>query len=437
MNARLIIVDDAEPFTLPLSAYLQRAGYSVTIAATLSAARAELMASRFDAILLDLALPDGNGLDWIPALRKEQPEIALVVITGTDEISVAVEAMRRGADHFVTKPVDLGDLALFLRKSLEIGTLRRHTAVSRLLTRQSEMFFGESPVRRSVLELAHLASASDTSVLITGETGTGKGVLARWIHQQSSRHSMPYVEVNCSTLHGDLLGSTLFGHRRGAFTSAVDDRPGLLDAADRGTLFLDEIGDMELTVQGQFLKAVEERRYRRLGEVQTRSSDFRLIAATNRDLSQDVQSGRFRQDLFYRIDVLPLRTPPLREMRDDIPDLARYLLRTLDREGHPVHEAAMRRLLRYDWPGNIRELRNVLERALLLSRGAPIGEGHLVGLDALAPAADASPLPADSSRIVTAVLQRVGGNKALAAQELGISRATLYRRLKDLERRHS
>ncbi|MFZ2493995.1 MAG: sigma-54 dependent transcriptional regulator [Thermoanaerobaculia bacterium] len=437
MTPKLLIVDDEAAFTMPLAAYLMRVGFTTSVADRLTSARAALAGGRFDGILLDLNLPDGNGLDWISEVREESPDIAIVVITGNEELRVAVEAMRRGADHYVTKPVDLPDLELFLRKSLEVGMLRKRKAVTQRLAKPADVFIGSSAAARAVFYLAEVAAESDTSVIITGETGTGKGVLSRLIHQRSARRSMPFVEVNCSTLRGDLLSSELFGHARGAFTSAVESRQGLLDAADGGTLFLDEIGDMDPGVQAQFLKAIEEKRYRRMGEIQTRESDFRLLAATNRNLAMEASAGRFRHDLLYRINVLTIRMPSLREMVEDLPELVRFLLRGLGSRADSIDPAAFQVLQRYEWPGNVRELRNVLERALLLSRGESITTEHLPGLEAPASrGSDAQPASATAETdALREVLLRVGGDKVRAARELGISRATLYRRVKALSAR--
>jgi DNA-binding NtrC family response regulator len=430
MKPRLLIVDDEDAFTMPLAAYLMRVGFEATVADSLAKGRAAIRSEDFHGILLDLGLPDGNGIDWIAELRNDLPDVAIVVITGNEELTIAVEAMRRGADHYATKPVNLPDLELFLRKGLEVGMLRKRSAVTQRLAKTADVFIGDSTASKYAFELARVAAGSDSSVLITGETGTGKGVLAKWIHQQSDRRSMPFVEVNCATLRGDLLASELFGHARGAFTSAVEARPGLIDAADGGTLFLDEIGDMDLSVQAQFLKTVEEKRYRRMGEVQTRHSDFRLLSATNRDLSLDVRAGRFRQDLLFRINVLHIPMPSLRETADDLIALTRYLLRTLGAKPGAIDDAALARIAAYDWPGNVRELRNLLERALLLARGGTITPSQLGGIERTMGAPSAAPV-ADPARITDA-LRRAGGDKRRAASELGISRATFYRRLKSL-----
>ncbi|HXH40435.1 MAG TPA: sigma-54 dependent transcriptional regulator [Thermoanaerobaculia bacterium] len=419
MTPKLMIVDDEPAFRLPMSRYLTRNGFSVCDAGTLRAARATLAAEHCHGMLLDLHLPDGNGLDWIEEVRQTHPDLALVVITGSGDIPLAVEAMRRGADHFVAKPIEPAEVAAFLRRTLEMGA--RRPRETRRSSADAIPFFGSSTAAHEMRQLAEVAASSDSVVLITGETGSGKGVLARWIHEQSARRAKRLVEVNCSSLRGELLANEMFGHARGAFTSAGDAQSGLLDAADGGTLFLDEIGDMDLSIQAQLLKTIEEKRYRRLGDVTNRRSDFRLLCATNHSLRDAVAAGRFRSDLFYRINVLPIRVPPLREHIGDIRGLVQHLAAV------PIEPAALALLEHHRWPGNIRELRNVLERAALLARGEPIAPRHLD--------LDSHPTSSRATAIdVLAVLHRNGDDKECTARELGISRATLYRRLKDLQR---
>ncbi len=439
MSVSVLLVDDETAIHSAYSKCLSQAGFGLRIASSLAQARSEIGAKKFDAILLDLSLPDGNGLDWIVELRETRPEVAIVVITGTGDIPSAVEAMRRGADHFLSKPVNLDDLEVFLRKSLELGSLRKRTLAHRRLAKPNAPFFGESPAILRTLPQIRLASENDSIVLLYGETGTGKGVFARWIHSHSDRRSMPFVEVNCSGLMGELISSELFGHARGAFTSAVEAKQGLLDVADGGTLFLDEIGDMDFGIQSQFLKVLEEKRYRRLGEVQERQSDFRLICATNRDLFKETQEGRFRKDLFFRINVIPIEVPSMRERIQDLAGLVSYLFSALDASHMEVTPEAMSVLKAYSWPGNVRELKNVIERAILLSRRrGPIGPEHFPGLTGTAfqPGYQHIDNPYSDSSRLEEVLVRVGGDKKKAAEALGISRATLYRKLKDLRSRH-
>ncbi len=343
-------------------------------------AKEAVLGQRFDAILLDLNLPDGSGLNWISELRRISSDVALVVITGEGDMAVAVDALRRGADHFLTKPVSMLDLDVFLQKSLELGGLRRVQAVRLKQAEKEEPFFGESDSMKKLRELASVAAENSSPVLLLGETGTGKGVLARWIHAHSHLKSSPFVEVNCSGLRGELLASELFGHTKGSFTSAVQDQQGLLEVADGGTLFLDEIGDMDFTVQTQFLKVIEEKQYRRVGDVRVRKSDFRLICATNRDLKEEIKQGRFRRDLYFRIFIFPIQLPSLRERLVDLPGLVRHLLQQLNSNIVEVPETILQRLSSYDWPGNIRELKNVLERAILLARGGPLAPQHFADL---------------------------------------------------------
>jgi DNA-binding NtrC family response regulator len=421
VKPRLLLVDDEPDLRLSFSLYLGRAGFAVVEAGSLAEARQALVGSSVDAVLLDLNLPDGNGLEWIPEIREGRPGTSVVVMTGRGDIPTAVEAMRRGADHFLTKPVSMEELEVFLRKAVEVGGLRQGREAHRRLSPRTDPCFGAGPAGQRTREHARLAADDDAPVLLLGETGSGKGVLARWIHENSAREGRAFVELNCAGSRGELIGSELFGHARGAFTSAVSDQPGLLDIADGGTLFLDEIGDMDLGVQ--FLKVLEEKRYRRLGEVRERRSDFRLISASNRDLARDVQAGRFRADLHYRLHVFPIVVPPLRERREDIPFLVAHLLRELAAVEVPVAPEALERLRRYPWPGNVRELRNALERALLLSRRQALHPEHFDWLEAAA----APDLPGDP---VSEALRRSGGDVEVAARELGISRATLYRRLK-------
>ena len=436
MKASVLIVDDNDTIQRLYRRHLAGAGYDVHAAATLAEAREAVTARRFDAVLLDLNLPDGSGLDWVGELRQINPAAAIVVITGNGDVPSAVEAMRRGADNFLGKPVDMEALRVFLGKGLELGSMRRGQLTRRRTLKLIEPYFGDAPAMQQVLGLATTASQNDSTVVIHGETGAGKGVLARWIHEHSGRASAPFVEVNCSSLRGELLSSELFGHTRGAFTSAVEDRQGLIEVADGGTLFLDEIGDMDVAVQAQFLKVIEEKRYRRLGEVRMRTSEFRLICATNHNLEEQARAGVFRRDLFFRINVFPITLPALRTVPENIPGLARHLLRYLTPREIEVDPAVYEILAGYAWPGNVRELRNVLERALVLSTGRLAPEHFHILKDAPAPtlrATDPGMLKLaemESARIREA-MARFQGDTRKAAEALGISRATLYRRLKD------
>ncbi len=443
MKAVVLIVDDEEAVRRVYRRQLVRDGYDVADAGTLALAREALSGRRFDAVLLDLNLPDGNGLDLVEEVRRSSPAAALVVVSGMGELATAVEAMRRGADNYLQKPVDMEALLVFLKKAVEMGTMRRGQLSRRRTVKLLEPHFGEAPAMRAVMELAQTASQNDVTVVIQGETGVGKGVLARWIHEHSPRAAAPFVEVNCSSLRGELLSSELFGHIRGAFTSAVEDRQGLIEVADGGTLFLDEIGDMDVGVQAQFLKVIEEKRYRRLGDVRVRSSEFRLLCATNQRLEDRVEQGFFRSDLFFRINVFPVRLPALRDVPETIPGLVRSLLAFLSPREIQIEPAVFDLLARYPWPGNVRELRNVIERALVLG-GQTLSPSHFQLL-ALAPfgaasaptqAAAPSSIPTANANLADMELARINeivaqcqGDTKKAAELLGISRATLYRRI--------
>lgn len=436
MKANILLVDDDEGIQFGFTKFLTKAGYRVTAVSTLAEARREVLAHRYDAVLLDLILPDGNGIDWIGVLRENYPDIALVVITGVGDIPLAVEAMSRGADNFLTKPVNMQNLDVFLKKSLELEVLRKSVSAQKLMEKPFEPYFGESKAMEKIRDLVSVAAKNDSSVLLQGETGTGKGVLARWVHDHSGVRESSFVELNCSSLRGELLASELFGHAKGAFTSAVKDKQGLLQVADGGTLFLDEIGDMDPGVQAQFLKVIEEKRYRRLGEVKERRSEFRLICSSNRELLSDAEAGRFRKDLFFRINVFPINIPPLRERKEDIPGLISYMLRTMGEVGDAVSGKAMDLMVSYPWPGNIREVRNVLERAFLLAHGKQLSVEHFPGLGApqrkVHSGAQKLELEHIEAAHIAAVLVRFGGDTDASAKALGISRASLYRRMKKL-----
>jgi transcriptional regulator with PAS, ATPase and Fis domain len=315
--------------------------------------------------------------------------------------------------------------------------MKRRLSARKRLEKQEDIFLGDTPATQDILHLARTAATSDIPVLITGETGTGKGVFARWVHRQSARASHEFVEINCSGLRGELLSREIFGNARGAFTSADQDRKGLLDVADRGTLFLDEIGDMGVDIQAQFLKVLEEKSYRRLGDVKLLRSNFRLICATHRDIGSLLQSGLFRQDLLYRINLMNIHIPPLRERMADLPGIVSHLMRDLGTSEAVVPDDVMAMLAAYAWPGNIRELKNVLERALLLTpRGGTLRQAHFSNLGHslhTRPAQCTRTVQEVEETHILAVLDQMEGDVEKAARTLNISRATLYRRLKQIK----
>ena len=438
MKPKILLIEDNEGTRFGFVRYFSKEGYLVSEADCLAQAGELLAKQQFDAIVLDINLPDGNGIDFIDSARVSNPFIPIIVMTGSGDVPLAVKAMLKGADNFLTKPVDNADLAVFLNKTLEIGALKRRQAARSRLELREEVFWGTNSAMKQIKELASLAADSYSPVLVTGETGTGKGVLAKWIHENSKeRSNYEFVAVNCSGLRGELLAREIFGNARGAYTSADQDRKGLLDIADRGTLFLDEIGDMGVEVQSQFLKVLEEKSYRRLGDVKLYRSNFRLICATNHVINQLLENGLFRQDLLYRINLIEINLPSLRDRMNDLPGLVSYLFDSLGSTNSVISEDVLALLKNYSWPGNIRELKNVLERALLLSRGSELKPEHFMGLknnhENGKYSSHGGTVQDVEKKHILAVLEEMGGDIDKAAKSLNLSRATLYRRLKTLK----
>ena len=441
MSAKLLVVDDSPDMLGALSLFLKRSGYLVLQAATGADAIASFEREAPDVCIIDYHLPDTTAFELLPALRKRDPKAAIIVLTGHGTIELAVEAIKLGAEHFLTKPVDLKSLGVLVERVLARSTEDRRVSAERLVEERTRVdpFIGESTPIVQVRVLVKAVADSEVPVLLTGETGTGKGVLARWLHEHGPRTHEAFVDLNCAGLSRELAESELFGHQRGSFTSANTTKRGLLEIANHGTLFLDEIGDLDASVQPKLLKVLEDRTYRRIGDVQTRSADVRLISATHRDLGEMADSGAFRNDLLFRINTVTIRLPSLRERREDIGALARAVLQHLGRQqGRVATELAPEALAvleRYDWPGNIRELRNVLERGLLFSKGGVI-EKHALRLDSRPTRVASGDVPELLSlddverRHITAVLERVSGRVDDAAKLLGVPRSTLYTKLK-------
>ena len=439
LRARILVVDDESGVRLGLRSFLEAKGYEVEEAASCRAAEEAFRNGAPDAAILDFRLPDGDGVALVPRLRSLEPSVPLLVLTAHGSIELAVQAIKDGADQFLTKPVQLPALQLLLERQLEVQRDRRKQAAgaSRQNRDRTDPFQGESPAIRRLEEEARLVLRSASAVLIQGETGTGKGVLARWLHDHGPRAEEAFVDLNCAGLSRDLLETELFGHETGAFTGAVKSKAGLLEVAHRGSVFLDEIGDVDPAVQPRLLKVLEERRFRRVGDVRERQVDVRLIAATHQDLRRLVEQGRFRGDLYYRIGVIPLRVPALRERPEDIPGLAGFLLRRCAREmGRAAIELAPdaeQGLREHSWPGNIRELRNVLEHAVLLSGGVAVRARDLrFAQGASAPVASAAvtSLREAERAAIQRALEAEGGHVERAARRLGTSRSSLYKRIR-------
>ncbi len=423
----VLVVDDDRTIRETLADFFDSLGCATRTAATASEGRQSAAAHAPDVVLADLRLPDADGLTLLEALRADDPEIGVIVLTGHADVATAVRAMQQGALDFLEKPVDLEALHASVERAAEIVRLRREV---KLLRAHASVAVapGVGAAEPSLERLIHLAAHNDdVPVLIVGETGTGKGYVARRIHEGSARSTQPFVEVNGASLTATFLESDLFGHERGAFTDARQAKRGLIEVADRGTLFLDEIGELAPEVQPKLLKVLEDRTFRRLGGTAVLRSDARVLAATHQPLAQRVRAGAFRADLFYRLQVLTLSLPALRERREELPDLAASLLPPGARLSGP----ALRAIERYDWPGNVRELKNTLWRAVLLAEGAPIEPRHL-SLPQLVPSELPGPLTLAEaeSRAIAAALLATDGNKVHAAQLLGIARSTLLEKLK-------
>jgi len=439
---KILLVDDDESVRLALGRFLDGKGYAHVDADGVAAVRELLRGQSVDAAVVDFSLPDGDGLDVLRTLKAQDPSLPVLLLTGHGTIDLAVKAIKEGAEQFLTKPVELPALLVLLDRALDASRMRsvslaRKTSKARRLV---DPFFGESPIIRRLAAEAERVAPSPLPLLIRGETGTGKGVLARWIHQNGPRADEPFVDLNCAGLSRELLETELFGHEKGAFTGAIAAKQGLLEIAHRGTLFLDEIGDVDLQVQAKLLKVVEDLRFRRLGDVRDRQVDVRLVAATHQDLGRLVQEKKFREDLFYRISTLPLVMPPLRERGGDVKLLARRLMETIGAElgcaGVRLSSAAEASLAARVWPGNVRELRNVLERAILLSDSTTLEASHLGESDSRiavpAEKADSGGLTLAEAerRHIEAVLREAQGVVPRAAEVLGLSRSALYERIK-------
>jgi len=433
-KASILVVDDEALVRWSLKERLARDGHQITEAGT--AAEALDRASNVDLVLLDFRLPDGDGLNVLRTIKDRQPDTLVILMTAYSTIENAVEAMKLGAFHYVNKPFNVDEVALLVEKALETGQLRREVKAFRSSTRREfsfEAIVGASPSMQAVKTLMERVAVSPaTTVLLTGETGTGKDLAAKAIHYNSDRASRSFVNITCSALPEQLLESELFGHERGAFTDARQQKRGLLETADGGTVFLDEIGEMTPPLQAKLLRFLEERAFKRVGGLQDIRVDVRVIAATHRDLEQAVREGKFREDLFYRLQVMPIVLPPLRERRGDIALLASYYIDLFNREFKKrvrgLTPEARQMLESYRWPGNIRELRNAIERAMLLIDREWLEPGDFTTLTRGGPRAQFQ-LPAEGvnleeieRQLVIQALERAGGNQTQAGQLLGINR---------------
>ncbi|MEM9587134.1 MAG: sigma-54 dependent transcriptional regulator [Planctomycetota bacterium] len=447
----LLLVDDEDDFRESAATFFRRCGYLVTAVSSGAEALKEIGGRQFDVAVLDVHMPEMDGVELLERIRGEGEDLQVLMLTGGATVSTAVASMKAGAVDYVKKPIRLSDLDELIRKAARTTHLQReNTRLKAALRRQrrSSKILGQSKAIQRVLQLIERVASSDKPVLIEGESGTGKELVARAIHAQSDLADKPLVVINCAALPESLLESELFGHEKGAFTGAVAAKPGLFEVADRGTLFIDEFGELAGALQAKLLRVIEDGVIRRLGSVKERRTTVRLIAATNRDLKKEVEEGRFREDLYYRLNVLKIDLPALRDRPDDIPELVRHFTGA----GWRLAEGVMDSLLNYSWPGNVRQLINALERGKLLAdedgeitqENLPVEVLQAVRVAAnssqegdITPAAvgtmNHQALPPDlatlNRRHVEATLKQCEGNKAAAARQLGISRRSLYRLL--------
>jgi two-component system response regulator HydG len=438
----LLVEDDPEMLDL-VREHLEGEGHAVVALGSGVDALARLRAEGFDIVLTDLRLPDADGMEVLRVSREAQRDVPVILITAFGTIETAIQAIRRGAYDYVTKPFAMEEIGLLVAKAWEARRLREENR--RLREEVAGRYrlhnlLGKSPAMQTVFALIRQAAPGDVNVLITGESGTGKELVAKALHFNSARADRPFVPVNCAAVPAGLLESELFGHVKGAFTGAIGNRRGLFREAEGGTLFLDEIGDMAPELQAKLLRVIEDRVVRPLGSDEAVPLNVRLIAATNRDVAARIRDGLFREDLYYRLAVIPIQLPPLRDRKEDIPLLAEHFLRrATEAAGKTIRgftPEAMAALLRHPWPGNARELENVVERSVTLTAGDQISQAALL--------LDLSPVPVPTATLAqmaprptlrkltdeytSLILRETGGDKAKAASILGVSKRTLYRR---------
>src|SRR5689334_10322573 len=453
MQGRVLIVDDERAMCLALKGLLSKEGYQVEAVTSGEEALKQIETGSFHVVITDLSMNGVGGMDVLEHARRVDPDLAVIMITAYGSEKIAVQAMKLGAVDYVPKPFDNDELRIVVRRVMETVLLRRDHR--RLLEQVQgafgfEQIVGQSPAMRRVFETIDKVADADVTVLIRGASGTGKELVANALHYRSPRRAKPLVKMNCAALSQELVESELFGHERGAFTGATARREGKFEAADGGTLFLDEVGDMPLETQAKLLRAIQEKEFERVGGNTPLRVDVRLIAATNQDLEAAVQSGRFREDVYYRLRVIELAIPPLAERREDIPLLIDHFLkdaaRRFNRDVKPLTGEALRACVAHQWKGNVRELRSAVEQALLLAPGDEIGPADLFGR-AAAPETPLPPSPAAAGsfreakeRVVESferdflqrALRRHGGNITKAAEEVGMHRQNLQQKMREL-----
>ncbi len=438
-SIRLLIVDDDEQLRQTLARRFEREGNTVVAAASGEEALAKLAQERVDIALLDLHLPGISGIELLVQLKERQPELEALMLTGHGSIETAIQAMRRGAYDYLTKPFPIPELEIHVQKAFEkVQLVRRERQRVEQIRYESPRYrlVGSSPIMQKTVQLLEKVAPTNSTVLIRGPSGSGKELIARALHYNSPRGDRPLVTINCAALQETLLESELFGHEKGAFTGALQTKVGLIEVAEGGTLFIDEIAEMAPSLQAKLLRVLEDRRFRRVGSTQETLADVRVIAATNKPLEEAIKAGRFRDDLYYRLNVVSIQLPALKERRQDIPELIEHFLanRQVGSVRFTMDPDAVQALLRYDWPGNVRELANVIERAQILASEQRITLDDLPENIDTTPVAESVAVDPNSLRAVERqhiidILKLEKGNKVHAAKALGISRRALYRLL--------
>ncbi len=446
-KARILVVDDEESHRIMLRAVLQEEGYEVAEAGDGPEAIRAVEQEPFDLILLDIRMTTMDGIEALTEIRKVSPYAPVLMMTAYASVKTAVEALKAGAFEYLTKPLDIEELKILIEKALEYYHLREENLALR--ERLGDRFdfsrvIGKSRKMKEIFDLLAQVAPTDATVLILGESGTGKEVVANAVHHNSPRANQPFIKVACAALPEALLESELFGHEKGAFTGAVARREGRFQAAHRGTIFLDEVGEMTPATQTKILRVLQEKEFEAVGSTRTVKVDVRVIAATNKDLEKEVREGRFREDLYYRLNVVPVLVPPLRERREDIPDLAGHFLsvyrRKNKKEVKEISKKGLDLLIRYDWPGNVRELENCIERAVIIARGEVIAPADFPPqIQSLGSEKEDSGIRLPSGvtlqevekALILKTLEDTGGNRSRAAEIMGINRRTLQNKLKE------
>jgi len=444
---KILVVDDDESHRIMLRAVLKEGGYHVTEAADGTGAVKAVETEAFDLILMDIRMTNMDGIEALTEIRKISPLVPVLIMTAYASVKTAVEALKAGAFDYVTKPLDIEEVKILIEKGLEQYHLRTENLA--LKERIGDRFdfsriIGRSGKMATLLDTLAMVAPSDATVLIMGESGTGKEVVANAIHHNSPRAGQPFIKVSCAALPETLLESELFGHEKGAFTGAVSRREGRFQLAHRGTIFLDEVGEMSPALQTKLLRVLQEKEFEPLGSARTIKVDIRVIAATNKDLTKEVKEGRFREDLYYRLNVVPITMPPLRERKEDIPPLADHFLAVYREKNRKplksISGKALDLLVRYDWPGNIRELENSIERAVIMAREemiTPVDFPPQIQRLSEEGEKEGSAIPYGMSLgemergLIVKTLAEMGGNRTRAAEILGINRRTLQNKLKE------